>query len=60
VVCLYFLISTIKKFIYIDSTNNIKRRLNELRDGLVKSTKPYILFKLSEYVAVETEQKQES
>ena len=56
-VYVYILNSTIKKFTYIGSTNNIKRRLTEHNDGLVQSTKSFIPLKLSAYVAVETERK---
>ncbi len=53
----YIIKSTSKKYTYIGSTNNIGRRLSEHNQGLVKSTKPYTPFKLSAYIAVQTESK---
>lgn len=51
----YFIKSQIKDFLYIGSTNDLKRRLVEHNDGLVQSTKHYKPFELEGYVAVKTE-----
>jgi len=53
----YIIKSTSKKYTYIGSTNNIERRLSEHNQGIVKSTKPFEPFKLSAYIAVQTESK---
>jgi predicted GIY-YIG superfamily endonuclease len=41
--------------IYVGSTDNLKRRFSEHRDGYVISTKQYLPAILKSYVAVETE-----
>ena len=51
----YIIRSIHTKYTYIGSTNNVKRRIKEHNNGIVKSTKPYVPFKLKAYVAVETE-----
>jgi len=43
-------------FVYIGSTNNVTRRLQEHNNLKVQSTKAYAPFKLKAYVAVETGQ----
>ena len=53
----YILRNLAKKFIYIGSTNNLKRRLAEHNEGRSISTKAYRLFSLEAYVAVRTEVK---
>ena len=45
------------KDIYIGSTNNLKKRIQEHSFGLVKSTKLYLPIKLSAYIAVYTDKK---
>jgi len=37
-------------FIYVGSTNNLERRLGSHNEQEVKSTKPYIPFKLEQYL----------
>ena len=51
----YVLSSVKTKFMYIGSTNNLERRLTQHNDGEVQSTKAYAPYKVSAYVAVETE-----
>lgn len=51
----YVLKSLSSKFIYVGSTNNLDRRLNEHNQLKVLSTKHYAPFKICAYVAVETE-----
>ena len=53
----YFLKSTPKDYLYIGSTNNLKRRLTEHNSGLVQSTKAYKPLEIEAYVAVRTEMK---
>jgi len=53
----YIIKSTSKKYTYIGSTSNIERRLAEHNTGHVKSSRPFRPFKLSAYVAVESEKK---
>ena len=53
----YIIKSINKIYTYIGSIDNIKRRLSEHNNGLVKSTKPYFPFRLAAYIAVETETK---
>ncbi len=53
----YILKSINHSFIYVGSTDNIKRRFEEHNNGLSKSTKPYKPFELNAYVAVKTEKK---
>ena len=50
----YIIKSINKIYTYIGSTDNIKRRLSEHNNGLVKSTKPYFPFRLAAYIVVET------
>ena len=44
-------------FIYIGSTNDLQRRLEEHNSGISKSTFPYKPFELQAYIAVKTEKK---
>ena len=53
----YIIKSLKKSFIYLGSTDNLKRRLKEHNMGLSKSTKPYAPFSLESYIAVKTEKK---
>jgi len=56
----YIIKSVSSNFIYIGSTNNLKRRIEENNLGISKSTAPYKPFYLEGYVAVKTEQKARS
>jgi len=53
----YALRSLVKKFVYVGSTNDIRRRMDEHANGLVQSTKAYLPLELAAYVAVPTERK---
>ncbi|HEY9166386.1 MAG TPA: GIY-YIG nuclease family protein [Candidatus Kryptonia bacterium] len=53
----YFLRSTLRDFLYVGSTNDLRRRLNEHVTGLIQSTKAYRPLELVAYVAVQTERK---
>jgi len=53
----YVLKSLTKDYIYIGSTNNLKRRLEEHNNGLCVSTNPYKPFQLETFIGVKTEQK---
>ena len=44
-----------KNWIYVGSTNNLKRRLTEHQTGKSISSKPYLPIILSAYIAVATE-----
>jgi putative endonuclease len=46
-----------KDFIYIGSTNDLKRRFAEHNEGLSRSTSPYKPFIIDAYIAVRTESK---
>jgi putative endonuclease len=48
----YILRSTIDKNLYIGSTNNVRRRLDEHNSGEVDSTKSRIPLRLEAYIAV--------
>jgi putative endonuclease len=48
----YILRSKIDKDLYIGTTNNINRRLNEHNSGKVDSTKSRVPFNLEAYIAV--------
>ncbi len=52
----YILKSVNTDFLYIGSTNDLKRRLLEHNEGLTQSTKHYKPFELEAYVAVKSEQ----
>ena len=51
----YILVSLVKRYIYVGSTNDLQRRLNEHNSGLVQSTKSYRPLKIAAYIAVESE-----
>lgn len=53
----YILKNREKNWIYVGSTINLKRRLSQHSNGLVKSTKAYLPLQLEAYVAVKTEKK---
>jgi putative endonuclease len=53
----YILMSRIRDFIYVGSTNDLTRRIGEHDAGLVQSTKAYRPLILVAYVAVPTERK---
>ena len=53
----YILQSSLKKFVYVGSTNNLVRRLRQHNDGDVQSTKAYRPLEIVAYVAVSTEKK---
>lgn len=53
----YVLKSISNDFIYIGSTNNLKRRILEHNERLVLSTKHYAPFEIEAYVAVKTEKR---
>ncbi len=53
----YIIKSLNYNFIYIGSTNDLKRRLGEHNAGFSKSTSPYLPFELEAYIAVKTEKK---
>ncbi|HDZ85571.1 MAG TPA: GIY-YIG nuclease family protein [Candidatus Moranbacteria bacterium] len=48
---IYILESTKNKNLYIGYTNNLRKRIREHNQGLNKSTKPYIPWKLIYYEA---------
>ncbi|MDO8550450.1 MAG: GIY-YIG nuclease family protein [Ignavibacteria bacterium] len=56
----YIIKSINNNFIYIGSTNNLERRIEEHNLGISQSTAPYKPFYLEAYVAVKTEQKARS
>ena len=51
----YILKSKSSDFIYIGSTNDLKRRIAEHNEGLSQSIKHYLPFELLSYIAVQTE-----
>jgi predicted GIY-YIG superfamily endonuclease len=51
----YVLKSKTSDFIYIGSTNDLKRRFAEHNEGLSTATKPYKPYELLSYIAVQTE-----
>ncbi|MBN8649842.1 MAG: GIY-YIG nuclease family protein [Cytophagales bacterium] len=53
----YFLKSLNSDFVYIGSTNDLNRRLQEHNDLKSQSTKHYAPFEIQAYVAVKTETK---
>jgi len=55
VVCIHIIKSTRTDFIYIGSTNDLKRRFVEHNEGLSTATKPYKPYELLSYIAVQTE-----
>ena len=52
----YIIKSTNSDFIYIGSTNDLRRRFAEHNSGFSQSTKHFIPFELEAYVAVKSEQ----
>jgi len=53
----YVLKSLVRDFIYIGSTDNLKRRLKEHNNGEVQSTKAFIPLEINAFVAIKTERK---
>jgi putative endonuclease len=53
----YFLRSLARPFLYVGSTDNLQKRLEQHNDGEVQSTKAYRPLMIAGYVAVETERK---
>ena len=53
----YTLGSVSHSFLYVGSTNNLERRLEEHNNGLVQSTKAYRPLRIEAYIAVRTEHK---
>ena len=53
----YILENMEKNFIYVEYTNELKRRFKEHAEGKTQSTKSYRPLTLSTYVAVTTEEK---
>ena len=53
----YFLKSKVKDFVYVGSTNDLERRLEEHNSGKCQSTKAYCPFDLNSFIAVQTETK---
>ena len=53
----YVLKSLARRFLYVGSTRDVPRRVQEHDDGLVQSTKAYRPLKLVAYIAVESEAK---
>ena len=56
----YVIKSTNSDFLYIGSTNDLRRRFSEHNEGLSQSTKHYKPFDLQAYIAVRTEQQARS
>jgi len=53
----YFLENKSHQFLYIGSTNDLKRRLAEHNRGLSRATKPYIPLTLAGYIALPSARK---
>ena len=53
----YVLKSLSRDFVYVGSTNKLRRRLSQHNEGLVQSTKPYRPLEIVAYFAVRTERK---
>jgi len=53
----YCLENVAKQYLYIGSTNELKRRLDEHNQGKCQATKPYTPLVLTAYVSVNTEEK---
>jgi len=49
-----------KNFLYVGSTCDLRKRLDQHNAGESKSTKPYIPFKLSAYIGVTSDRKARS
>jgi len=56
----YVLENTDLNYLYIGSTSDLKRRLNQHNNGESKATKPYIPLQLAVYIAVNSERKARS
>ena len=53
----YILKSKVKDYIYVGSTNNLKRRIDEHNSGMCRSTAPHKPLILEAFVGVRTEEK---
>ena len=53
----YVIRSLIKDFVYVGSTDDLRRRLSEHNAGLVQSTKAYKPYEIIAFIAVRTEHK---
>ncbi len=53
----YFLKSLERDFIYIGSTDDLKRRLKEHNNGEVQSTRAYVPLAINAFIAVKTQSK---
>lgn len=53
----YVLENPAMHYMYVGSTNNLKRRMTEHNNGESRATKPYRPLSLSAYIAVQTEWK---
>jgi len=51
----YIIRSLKEQFLYVGSTNNLERRLDEHNTGMSKSTAPFQPFELLSFIATKTE-----